>query len=90
MLVDLRVDDHPEPISELRRLYDIHQSLFGQTPRSKWIAVDDELRAEIERRLAGLGYERLEDWAGVENLEERVDGMDEIDEVVLEALRQAP
>jgi uncharacterized Ntn-hydrolase superfamily protein len=90
VLVDLRVDDHPEPISELRRLYGLHQALFGQTPRSQWLPVDDELRAEIDQRLAGLGYERLEDWAGVENLEERVDGIDEIDPVVLEALRQAP
>ena len=32
----------------------------------------------------GGGYERLEDWAGVENLEERVDGEDAIDPVVLE------
>jgi hypothetical protein len=31
----------------------------------------------------------LEDWAGVENLEERVDGDDAIDPVVLDALREA-
>ena len=86
-LVDLRVDDHEQPISELRRLYDAHQALFGVTPRSRWLAVDDDLRAEIQQRLATLGYERLDDWAGVENLEERVDGMDAVDPVVLEALR---
>lgn len=89
VFVDLRVDDHPRPLEELRRLFDVHQELFGQTPREKWIEVDDGLRREIADRLAVLGYERLEDWAGVENLEERVDGEDAIDPVVLERLREA-
>ena len=88
-LVDLRVDDHPQPIEELRRLYDLHSLLFGTTPRDQWISVDEELRAEIQRRLAALGYERLADWAGVQNLEERIDGEDAIDPVVLEQLRKA-
>ena len=86
-VVDLRVDDHERPLAELRRLFGIHQELFGQTPRGKWIEVDDGLRKEIEDRLAVLGFERLEDWAGAENLEERVDGTDAIDPVVLERLR---
>ena len=51
-LVDLRVDDHAEPIEELRRLYGIHDRLFGTTPRDHWLAVDDELRAELGERLA--------------------------------------
>ena len=86
--VDLRVDDHERPLEELRRLYRLHQALFGKTPRSEWLAVDDALRAEVAERLGRLGYERLEDWAGVENLEERVDGEDRIDPVVLAELRR--
>jgi len=89
VFVDLRVDDHERPLEELRRIFAIHQELFGKTPRSQWIEVDDALRREIEDRLAVLGYERLEDWAGVANLEERVDGEDAIDPFVLERLRQA-
>ncbi len=77
------------PLEELRRLFGIHQELFGQTPRSRWIALDDDLRREIDEPARRLGYERLEDWAGVANLEERVDGEDEIDPVVLDALRRA-
>jgi uncharacterized Ntn-hydrolase superfamily protein len=88
VFVDLRVDDHPRPLGELRRLFSIHQELFGSTPREKWIEVDDGLRKEITDRLAVLGYERLEDWAGVENLEERVDGEDEVDPFVLARLRE--
>ena len=88
-LVDLRVDDHETPIEELRRLYGLHQQLFGSTPRDEWIPVDDELRAEIRERLGALGYERLEDWAGSANLEERIEGEKEIDPVVLDELRRS-
>ncbi|MBD0330667.1 MAG: DUF1028 domain-containing protein [Thermoleophilia bacterium] len=87
VVVDLRVDDDEQPLAELRRLYGLHQELFGRTPRERWIPVDAELRRELDERLSGLGYDRLEDWAGVENLEERVDGEDAIDPVVLAALR---
>src|SRR5438874_645267 len=88
-LVDLRVDDHEQPIEELRRIYGLHQAIFGKTPRSEWTPVDEPLRAELAERLAGLGYDGdLADafarWAGTENLEERVDGVQAIDPVVLE------
>lgn len=88
VVVDLRMDDHERPLEELRRIFGIHQDLFGKTPRSEWIDVDDALRKELHDRLAVLGFERLEDWAGVENLEERVDGLDEIDPFVLKRLRE--
>jgi uncharacterized Ntn-hydrolase superfamily protein len=86
--VDVRVDDHERPLVELRRLYKLHRQLFGKTPRSRWIQVDDGLRKEIEDRLAVLGYETLDEWAGAANLEERVEGMDAIDPVVLAELRE--
>jgi uncharacterized Ntn-hydrolase superfamily protein len=93
-LVDLRVDDHPQPVAELARLYGLHDLLFGKTPRERWLDVDDELRAELQDRLARLGYEgELERafgaWSGTENLEERVDGIERIDPVVLAELRRA-
>jgi uncharacterized Ntn-hydrolase superfamily protein len=92
VLVDLRVDDHARPISELARLYGLHQAIFGKTPRKQWIEVDDELAGELRERLARLGYdgeltEAFARWAGNENLEERVDGVERIDPVVLEELR---
>jgi uncharacterized Ntn-hydrolase superfamily protein len=93
-LIDLRVDDHPAPIEELRRLHGIHQELFGRTPRDEWIAIDDVLGAELRVHLARLGYEQelpeaFMRWSGNENLEERVDGVERIDPVVLRALREA-
>ena len=92
-VVDLRVDDHPHPVAELRRLLELHRELFGATPHEDWLDIDDELSAELRDRLARLGYDAelataLADWAGTENLEERVDGVDRIDPVVLAALRK--
>jgi uncharacterized Ntn-hydrolase superfamily protein len=87
--IDLRVDDHEHPLEELRRLYRLHDLLFGTTPREQWLPLDAPLRAEVEDRLERLGYTSLDAWAGVANLEERVGGDDAIDPVVLEALRQA-
>ena len=93
LLVDLRVDDHERPVAELGRLYRLHQEIFGETERDEWLAVDDALAGELRERLARLGYEgELGDafvrWAGTENYEERVDGVDRIDPVVLAALRR--
>jgi uncharacterized Ntn-hydrolase superfamily protein len=89
VLVDLRVDDHERPIPELRRIYGLHDRLFGLSPRESWLPLEGALRAEVDERLARLGYDSLDGWAGVENLEERVDGEDAIDPVVLAALREA-
>jgi uncharacterized Ntn-hydrolase superfamily protein len=88
VLVDLRVDDHPRPIDELRRLYVLHDRLFGETPREQWLPLEGELRTEVGDRLRRLGYDSLDAWAGVANLEERVAGNDAIDPVVLAVLRE--
>jgi uncharacterized Ntn-hydrolase superfamily protein len=92
-VVELRVEDHARPLEELRRLYRLHEALFGETPRDQWLTVDDELALELRERLVKLGYDGdLEDafnrWAGNANLEERVDGIEEIDPVVLDELRE--
>jgi uncharacterized Ntn-hydrolase superfamily protein len=94
-LVDLRVDDHPTPIAELARLYELHGLYFGSTPPDEWLDVDEVLAAELRERLGQLGHASddlaadFESWAGVENLEERVSGVERIDPVVLDELRKA-
>jgi len=92
-IVDLRVDEHERPLEELRRIYGMHQAIFGKTPREEWLEVDDELGAELRERLGRLGFDGELDpafnaWAGKENLEERVDGIERVDPVVLEELRR--
>ena len=92
-IVDLRVEDHARPLEELRRLYGLHQAIFGETPREEWLTVDDELAAELRERLANAGYNgelatAFDRWAANWNLEERVDGIEQIDPVVLAELRE--
>jgi uncharacterized Ntn-hydrolase superfamily protein len=93
IVVDLRVEDHARPIEELTRIYRLHQAIFGETPREEWLEVDDALGQELRQRLGRLGYdgdlgESFFAWAGKENLEERVDGVERVDPVVLEELRR--
>jgi len=92
-VVDLRVDEHERPLQELRRIYVMHQAIFGETPREEWLDVDDVLGQELRERLGRLGYdgdlaESYFAWAGKENLEERVDGVDRVDPIVIEELRR--
>jgi len=86
VLVDLRVDDHPDPVPELVRLLDLHTLYFGRPDPDAVLPLTGELAQEVADRLAALGHATLADWAGVENYEERlVDGA--IDPLVLERLR---
>jgi uncharacterized Ntn-hydrolase superfamily protein len=87
-LVDLRIEDHAQPIEELRRLYTLHDRLFSRTPREQWLPLEGALLDEVRTRLDRLGFDGLDAWAGFANLEERVDGEDAIDPVVLDALRE--
>lgn len=83
---DLRVDDHPDPVGELRRLSDIHELLFGTPDPDTLLDLSGELKAEVDRLVIASGHASLDTWAGMENLESRlVPG--KIDPVVLACLR---
>jgi uncharacterized Ntn-hydrolase superfamily protein len=83
---DLRVDDHPDPVAEIRRLLDVHALLFGTPDPESLLDLTGELKQEVEELVATRGHASLEMWAGVENLENRlVPGR--IDPVVLARLR---
>ena len=88
VLVDLRVDDHPDPVPELVRLLDLHALFFGRPVPEDVLPLQGDLATEVSERLERLGFTTLEDWAGVENYEERmVPGG--IDPLVLAKLREA-
>jgi uncharacterized Ntn-hydrolase superfamily protein len=88
VLVDVRVDDHVDPVPELGRLLDLYDLYFGKPDPDDLLPLTGDLAAEVQQRLQALGYESLMAWAGVENYEERlVEGS--IDPVVLEKLRDA-
>jgi uncharacterized Ntn-hydrolase superfamily protein len=100
--VDLRVDDHPDPVAELRRLLAVHQLYFGKTDRSRVHVIDAELARELQTVLKRRGFyqgkihgvydpatrKALEDYMGWENLEERIQKDDTIDDVVLRYIRE--
>ena len=95
--LDLRADDHPDPVRELERLLVLQDLLFGRTPEAEWRQIDEPLAAELRSHLAALGESpgrgpgfddaleaALLSVVGAENLEERWYGGDRIDPVVLQ------
>jgi uncharacterized Ntn-hydrolase superfamily protein len=91
ILIDLRVDDHIDPVPELGRLLDIHELLFGKTPPDEFLPLEGELASEVEGLLRSRGYQTLDEWASIENLEERLwPDASRIDPVVLQELRKVP
>lgn len=93
VMVDLRVDDHTHPVSELTRLMDLHALYFERPDPQECLPLEGDLAIEVRSLLSGLGYDAqdlnkaLEDMSGVENLEERM-VKDRIDPVVLDHLRK--
>ena len=92
VLVDLRVDDHPQAPQELARLLELNDLYFGGPEDVE--PLQGALAQEVGRRLAQLGHHgadvlvALADWAGVENFEMRLTP-EGIDAKVLAALRHA-
>lgn len=92
VLVDLRVDDHTEPVAEVARLLEEWDLLFGKPEDVQ--PLTGALADEVRERLGRLGYTKpdvrvaLEEWVGVVNYEARLTP-DGIDGRVLEALRRA-
>jgi uncharacterized Ntn-hydrolase superfamily protein len=98
VVVDLRVDDHPDPVTETARLLRLHTLYFERPDPATLITLDGPAGAEVRERLAAAGHaagesgagldEALASWAGIANLEERiVPGF--IDPLVLDQLRAA-
>jgi uncharacterized Ntn-hydrolase superfamily protein len=99
-VVDLRVDDHPEPIRELIRIRNLHTLYFGETSPDDIIAVDGVVRAEVAAALLRAGYlegpnaedddlfDALSAYIRTENFEEREQQRGYLDRAVLEYLKR--
>ncbi len=98
--VDLRVDDHPEPVAELRRLFGLYGFYFPRPEDLEFVAIDDALAGEIRDLLRGSGYDpgtgegydealkrALFNYVGTENLEQRWSEGVEIERRVLDHLK---
>jgi uncharacterized Ntn-hydrolase superfamily protein len=99
-VVDLRVDDHPEPIRELIRLRGLHTLYFGETRPEDVVAVDGDVKGEVETSLRRLGYlevsadddetllDALSAFIRTENFEEREQERGYLDRAVLEFMKE--
>ncbi|PWW29472.1 putative Ntn-hydrolase superfamily protein [Cytobacillus oceanisediminis] len=54
--IDLRVDDHPEPITELIRIYHLQQLYFAPSKADRIAAIEGEVREVLARELVRLTY----------------------------------
>lgn len=90
--LDLRIDDHPDPVPELARLLELHRLYFDTPDESTLLPLEGPLAVEVGALLGRAGHhgdsvgEALESWAGVENFEERM-RPGKIDPLVLQRLR---
>jgi uncharacterized Ntn-hydrolase superfamily protein len=87
--VDLRVDDHPEPVAELGRLLDLNDFYLTAPAEVDRVRVTPELAAELDARSRALGHRDFLAWVGTENYEMRV-GEDTtwVDRRVLDIIRR--
>jgi uncharacterized Ntn-hydrolase superfamily protein len=100
--VDLRVDDSPQPIKELRRVFELYDLIMlDRGDPSEYQPVDASIARELQELLKAAGYYKgpvtsryddatrkaLEDYAGVENLENRLRKEDVISKRVLQYLK---
>jgi uncharacterized Ntn-hydrolase superfamily protein len=83
--LDLRVDDHPDPVVRLGELLEMHRLYFGKTDPEKRLPIDSAIAAELQGIMTRTGHytgqvnglwddtTREAFWAfvGMENLEER-------------------
>lgn len=55
-MIDLRVDEHPDPINELIRIYNIHQLYFAGPVAEDALAITGEVKEEVITHLKRLGH----------------------------------
>ena len=84
--VDLRVDDHPEPVKELRRIFEIWELTLLSREDPRDIVKKQDVAREIQKALKTLGFYREEitgnwdeaterafiNWANINNFENKL------------------
>lgn len=97
--IDLRVDDHPEPIKELIRIYGLQQLYFAKAKPENVVAIEGDVKAEVVNHLKRLEYlkanpaddeelhKALTAYIHTENFEEREQEKGKIDLEVLSFMK---
>jgi uncharacterized Ntn-hydrolase superfamily protein len=95
--IDLRVEDHEEPIKELTRIYQLQQLYFAPSKPENVIPIEGSTLEELTTHLQRLGYlnekiteipEALTTYIHTENFEEREQKAGFIDLEVLEYMKK--
>lgn len=95
--VDLRVDDHPDPIKELIRIYQLQQLYFAPSKPERVVRIEGETKAELIRHLQAKGFnvndedellEKLTEYLHTENFEMRAQKEGFIDLDVLDFMKK--
>lgn len=100
--VDLRVDDHPAPVEELRRLLEMHRLYFGATDAAGLTRMAGNVTRLVQEILVKTGLyagpvdgvygeatrEAFRRWCSIENLEERWRDDDLVDREILAYMRR--
>jgi len=100
--IDLRVDDHPQPINELQRILQLHKLYLFPPDPADILVIDHDIARELQQLLTVLGdyqgaisgsYDEVtraafRKFSGRENLKERWFEDARVDRTVLEFLRQ--
>jgi uncharacterized Ntn-hydrolase superfamily protein len=99
--VDLRVDDHPTPTWELKRLLGLHRLYLGETDPNRLRKIEGDVLTELTGHLVRFDYlptaeyaaydervkQALEKYCAVENFDTRWREDDQIDEEILVFMR---
>jgi uncharacterized Ntn-hydrolase superfamily protein len=89
--VDLRVDDHAEPIPELARLLTLSELFLQASTEEEKVPVTKELEEELEAFAQAQGARDFQAWVGTENYEMRVaPDLSWIDQKILDIVRGIP
>jgi uncharacterized Ntn-hydrolase superfamily protein len=100
--IDLRVDDHPEPIQELIRLHKLYKLYFYKTDPARLLKLEGQLATDTATMLQQLGYyagkiagawsQELQDalmkYSLIENFDERIAETGYIDGEVFDFMSQ--
>lgn len=94
--LDLRIDDHPQPVEEVGRLMDLHHLYFDRPNPASLLPLTDDIRSEMEAVLQHTGRggepatfgDRFYELIATENLEERWVSADQIDPQALAFIRR--
>lgn len=97
--LDLRVDDHPEPIKELIRIFQLHQLYFAPAKTENIVKIEGDIRNELAHELIRLRYlapvynddqllHALTTYIHTENFEAREQAAGKIDLDLLEYMKK--